>query len=79
MIIGLLVLATITLAVLAWIVWILSNIRADQMIIRSFIANQIRTHRASIGAPIDDSAFLAWLQSHPDRPRRDDPPAGRIR
>jgi hypothetical protein len=78
MIIGLLVLASITLAVLAGIVWILSNIRDDQMVIRHFIAHEVRAKRAAQGAPTDAAGFEEWLQNHPDRPHRDDPPAGRI-
>lgn len=78
MITALLVLVSITLAVLIWVVWILSNIRDDQLMIRQFMAHELRAKRADMGAPTGDAAFLQWLQNHPDRPHKDDPPAGRI-
>jgi hypothetical protein len=74
MTVAILVVVSLTLLLLLWLGWVASNIRDDQMIIRTWIANQVRMTRAQIGAPVEDEAFYRWLRDHPDRPRRDDPP-----
>jgi hypothetical protein len=68
------ILGALNVFLLIWMLWILSNIRDDQMIIRTWIANQLRERRALMGAPMEDGAFYEWLRAHPDRPGRDNPP-----
>lgn len=67
-------LATLNVFLLIWALWILINIRDDQMTIRTAIAHQVRERRALMGAPVEDDAFFRWLAEHPDRPHKDDPP-----
>ena len=78
MIVAVVVISAVTLAALIIVVWILSNIRSDQLMIRQFMAHELRAKRADRGAPTDDEGFARWLQTHPERPHRHDPPAGRI-
>lgn len=74
MTVAILVIVTIILAVLIWMLWVLSNIRDDQLVIRTWIAHVLRERRRLMGAPMEDEAFHKWLTEHPDRPYRDDPP-----
>lgn len=79
MITAILVLAAADLTGVLIVIWVLAKIRDDQLLIRQFIAHEIRAKRGDRGAPTDDEGFLKWLQEHPNRPNRDDPPMGRPR
>lgn len=76
MMIAVLSLSVFNLVMLVFVLWVLSNIRDDQMMIRTFMAKELRAKRADMGAPTDDAQFYAWLQRNPHRPHKDDPPFG---
>jgi hypothetical protein len=74
LLIAIIFLLVVGLAQLGFMMWVLTNIRSDQLTIRVWIAKQLRERRTLMGAPMEDEAFFNWLRDHPDRPYRDDPP-----
>jgi hypothetical protein len=55
--------------------WVVTNLRDDQLIIRTWIGKALREKRGEVTRP----TLAEWLREHPDRPYRDDPPAGRAK
>lgn len=66
----------VLIAMVGWVAYGLGKLRLDQLVIRTFIAHEIRAKRGDKGLPVDDEAFFRYLRDNPDRPHKDDPPLG---
>jgi hypothetical protein len=62
-------LLVVILIQLAFMLWAMTNIRQDQLMIRTWIARQLRERRVLMGAPEDDEAFYEWLRKQGARER----------
>jgi hypothetical protein len=72
MIVAACILATLNIVLLIWLLWVASNIRDDQLVIRTWIGIELGKKRVGANQP----SLAEWLADNPDRPYRHDPPVG---
>jgi hypothetical protein len=73
MTLAILLLCVAILVLLVAVLWVLSNIRDDQLVIRTWIGIQLGKKRLGANAP----SLADWLEKNPNRPHKHDPPVGR--
>jgi hypothetical protein len=69
---AILLLGAANLILLVAVLWIVFNIRDDQLVIRTWIGIELGKKRVGAHQP----SLAEWLQKNPDRPHKDDPPRG---
>jgi hypothetical protein len=73
MTLAILLLCAAILVLLVAVLWILSNIRDDQLVIRAWIGHELGRRRVGANQP----SLAEWLEKNPNRPHKHDPPIGK--